>query len=369
MNKGSQTPAGMALTQKLNHEFTGFFKTAIGVAAGTKGYRIPFIRHFFHQCKAARIRTREESLGTHVPPFLIHSVTQKCNLNCKGCYAKHLHGVSENEFPIEKTVQLFQEAHELGISVIMLAGGEPLMKKGLIGATCQFPNIIFPLFTNGLLIGEEMAREIKQKRNLIPIISLEGDSQPTDERRGSGVYDQLQRTFKILSQNNVLFGVSLTVTRENIEAVTESGFVDGLRALGAKIIFYIEYIPCEKNSESLVLTQEQRALLKSRMESLRKDSKLMFVSFPGDEEQFGGCLAAGRGFVHVGSSGKVEPCPFSPFSDSSLGSVSLREALKSPFLKEIREYHGRLSEHEGGCALWENREWVDKTLERIQKSK
>ncbi len=58
----------------------------------------------------------------------------------------------------------------------------------------------------------------------------------------------------------------------------------------------------------------------------------VFVVFPGDEEQFGGCLAAGRGFVHVGPDGSLEPCPFAPYSDVSLKTTPLREALGSKLL-------------------------------------
>jgi len=39
----------------------------------------------------------------------------------------------------------------------------------------------------------------------------------------------------------------------------------------------------------------------------------LFVSLPGDEEKFGGCLAAGRGFIHINPEGKVEACLFFSF--------------------------------------------------------
>ena len=36
----------------------------------------------------------------------------------------------------------------------------------------------------------------------------------------------------------------------------------------------------------------------------------LFFSVPGDEKKFGGCLSAGRGFVHISVSGDLEPCSF-----------------------------------------------------------
>jgi MoaA/NifB/PqqE/SkfB family radical SAM enzyme len=71
----------------------------------------------------------------------------------------------------------------------------------------------------------------------------------------------------------------------------------------------------------------------------------------------GGCLAAGRGFVHINAYGDVEPCPFSPYSDSSLTVMSLEQALASRLFRAIRD-SDTLDEADGRCALWKRREWV-----------
>ncbi|NTV90811.1 MAG: radical SAM protein, partial [Clostridiales bacterium] len=41
---------------------------------------------------------------------------------------------------------------------------------------------------------------------------------------------------------------------------------------------------------------------------------------------------------------------------------SLREALQSELLMKVRENHEKLNETAGGCALWDNREWVQSLL-------
>jgi hypothetical protein len=43
----------------------------------------------------------------------------------------------------------------------------------------------------------------------------------------------------------------------------------------------------------------------------------------------GGCLASGRGFVHINASGDLGPCPFAFYFDTSLKSVGLRQGLRS----------------------------------------
>jgi MoaA/NifB/PqqE/SkfB family radical SAM enzyme len=118
----------------------------------------------------------------------------------------------------------------------------------------------------------------------------------------------------------------------------------------------IEYVPVTHGSEGLVLTDAQKADL-SR-EGRFDGYPFMTVTLPGDEEAFGGCLAAGRGFIHLAEDGSLEACPFAPFSDTNAAERSLKEALDSPLMRAIREQHGELTETKGGCALWNKKGWV-----------
>ena len=85
---------------------------------------------------------------------------------------------------------------------------------------------------------------------------------------------------------------------------------------------------------------------------------MLIILLPGDEERYGGCMAAGRGFLHVSSTGALEACPFAPFSDLNLKDMPLKTALQSKLLREIRDQHHLLKESRGGCALIENKEWI-----------
>ena len=67
------------------------------------------------------------------------------------------------------------------------------------------------------------------------------------------------------------------------------------------------------------------------------DLEMIIISFPGDEQHMGGCLAAGRGFFHIGPDGSAEPCPFSPFSDSNVLSLGVKGALSSPLFRKLRK--------------------------------
>ena len=309
------------------------------------------------------MRLKWEEQGIHVPPFLIVSITNRCNLRCKGCYAQALHHSETEELDMLQYRKLFQEARELGVSEILLAGGEPLMRKEILGITKDFPEIIFPLFTNGYFLDDELVGVLKRQRQTIPVISIEGPQETTDERRGEGTYKKIFETMERLKKAGIFFGASLTLTRENFEDIASGGFIDKLAQAGGKLFFLIDYIPVKEGSEELVLRPEQRIRLKTILAAWNRRYPAIFISFPGDEEDFGGCLAAGRGFVHVSPDGALEPCPFAPYSDVNFKESSLKEGLRSPFLASIRENHHLLSETSGGCALWEKREWV-KTLIR-----
>ncbi len=85
---------------------------------------------------------------------------------------------------------------------------------------------------------------------------------------------------------------------------------------------------------------------------------LAHVSRRGPGLAFYFARTAGEGFAHVRAEGDLEPCPFSPLSDTNLREVPLRVALQSRLLRNIRESGEHLSEAGGGCALWDKRDWA-----------
>ena len=317
------------------------------------------LRTLFHYHAASHKRETWAAQGVRVPPMLICSITHTCNLSCKGCYAKVLHTPKQGDLDPEKFANLVAQADEIGISIMMLAGGEPFTRPELLDITDRYPKIIFPIFTNGLLLKGGLFDKLIKQRQTIPIISLEGDEQETDERRGVGVFDRIQDLILRLEQVKHMFGVSITVTRENFHTVTSPRFIEKLVGLGSRILFFINYVPVDPGTENLMLDPAQLGSLKNILEDYRHKYPALFVGFPSGEEEFGGCLAAGKGFVHINSEGDVQPCPFSPYADSNLKSKSLIEALRSPLLQRVLRNVAENEESNGICGLWQKREWVE----------
>ena len=322
------------------------------------------LRTLLSQRSAASRRRELEGEGVQVPAVMIVSVTRRCNLSCTGCYMRARRRDHGTEMTPDQLRSVVSQARDLGVSFIVFAGGEPLVRSDEILALAHtFPEIIFGVITNGLLIDEDLARSFASRRNIVPVISFEGFQGETDARRGKGVYRRLMETCSLLDRTGVFFGCSLTVTRANHSLVTDEAFIRGMIGGGCRVFTFVEYVPVEEGSENLVLTGEQRAALVGCLRTFPGRFPALFIGFPGDEEVFGGCLSSGRGFLHVSETGDLEPCPAAPFSDANLTRIPLRQALQSRFLREIRRHHELLTETKGGCALWTNREWAASVLE------
>ncbi len=336
------------------------FKKAITIMMNRPEKALFFIKALKNQNTARIKRSKHLENNLEVPPLLIISITSSCNLNCKGCYSKHLHKESSQELTVEKFHAILKEAGELGISLVLLAGGEPLMRWELIKIAAEFPKIIFPIFTNALLIDEEKCQFFKSHQNLLPVISLEGREDETDSRRGDGIWENFQTMKDKFQKESLFWGISLTLNKNNYDLITSEDYTKQLLNKGCNLFFYVEYVPISDDSKELCLTPHQKENLQPIVNRFMAKFPGLFIAFPGDEDQYGGCLAAGRGFFHINPQGNAEPCPFAPFSDKNLFNGTLKDALSSPLFSYIREHHHLLKETEGGCALWANKEFLKK---------
>ena len=321
-----------------------------------------------HAKKATEIRKKFNENNQNIPAFLIASITSRCNLHCTGCYSRANESCSDdialNQLSDSEWEYIFKQAKEIGISFIVLAGGEPLIREDVIQKASNFPEILFPIFTNGTMINDDYLKLFDKNRNLVPVLSIEGDEDMTDSRRGEGVFKQLVESMKVMKKNNIIFGASLTFTKGNLHNLVSNEFINKLHDFGCKVVFFIEYVPVNEETKVIAPGDDERELLLVEINRLRNDySDMLFMSFPGDEKSSGGCLAAGRGFFHINSHGDAEPCPASPYSDINVKDTTLLEALNSKLFKSLREDGILTDNHEGGCVLFKHRNKVEKLID------
>ena len=238
-----------------------------------------------------------------------------------------------------------------------------MLRYDVMESAGKMQDMLFPIFTNGTFMNDKIFDLLDRCRNLIPVISIEGDREVTDARRGEGIYDLTVSKMDDLHKRGIIYGVSVTVTKENIGEVFSDDFLDLMRSRGCKAVFFIEFVPVSDEVSELAPDDEDRAFMEERLDLLRSEKDdMMYIAFPGDEKSSGGCLAAGRGFFHINSHGGAEPCPFSAYSDINVKDTSVREALQSNLFTKLREGDILSGEHIGGCVLHAKRDQVEAIL-------
>jgi MoaA/NifB/PqqE/SkfB family radical SAM enzyme len=349
----------MSSAARLNQGLRIFFSEFVRVSLRHPSQALFFGRTVLWQAAAARRRAllaRRE--GLHVPPIAIFSITNRCNLRCKGCYAQAIRADGAEELSAEALRGIVSQADELGVSFFVVAGGEPLVRPEIVDITGDFRRVIFLLVTNGMLLDDGLVARLKGQPNTVPVLSIEGNEAETDDRRGAGVHERLRRRMETLRAAGIFFSLSLTLTRSNFATVTAPAFIEAAIREGCRLFLFLEYTPIREGTEEWVITDSQREEMKGRVADFRSRFNAVFIAVPWDEEEQGGCLASGRGFVHISATGDLEPCPFAPYSDVNLKQVPLKEALRSRFLSVMRARHELFAETSSGCALWNNRERV-----------
>lgn len=270
------------------------------------------------------------------PPFvLILSPTLRCNLRCKGCYTLGYGRSYELEY--EVVDRILRECEDLGIYFVTILGGEPLMYPHLFRMIEEHPDIFFQVYTNGTLVNKEVAKRFAELGNVLVTISIEGDEQETDSWRGKGVYRRILQAFDHLREHRVLIGTSSTVTRYNAEKVSSFEWIDEMIELGSFLQNYFLYIPVNGKADfSLLVTPEQRDLLRRRVIAIRNSRPIFIMDFWNDGPYVGGCIAGGRRYFHINAKGDIEPCVYTHIAVDNIHNTTIAQALNSRLFRAIR---------------------------------
>ena len=319
--------------------------------------KVTLFRSLFNNAWFAGWQKKTKTLETHGfwPPFaMILSPTLNCNLRCKGCYTLG-YGL-RHELPYETVDRILKECEELGIYIITVLGGEPLVYPHLFRMMEEHPTITFQVYTNGTLVTREVAKRLRQLHAIV-VISNEGYEADTDSWRGKGVYKKILRAFEYLTGERVLVGSSATVTSRNIDVVSSDEFIERMISLGSLIQMYFLYMPVNGQSDfSLLVTPEQRDHLRRKVAEFRQTKPLFFVDFWNDGPHVEGCIAAGKRYFHINAMGDIEPCVYCHISTHNIRETSITEALMSPLFKAIRAHQPHNQNHLRPCMIIDNPE-------------
>lgn len=332
-------------------------KKTILADSSLKTSSISLIKNYNFQ---SRVRKSHASKNIIVPPIMVFSITNQCNLSCSGCYHKAKKNVSQKkELSKDKILSLLSEAEQLGVGIFVIAGGEPLIIPNLFEILSKFPKIIFFVFTNGVLLDHNHLNLAKKSNNIILVFSVEGDKRSTDSRRGEGLYDTVINIIQLCNEANIAFGISCTLTSENIDNILSEQYISSMISKNCHLFFFPEFVAIKPKDQKRVPSDQQRENVINTVKIFRKKYPAVFFT-SSDEDQFDGCLGAGKGFLHINAYGDLEPCPMAPFSDINLNKYTLEDGLKSKLFSEIRNSEILFDEKssKSGCSLWDKRDWV-----------
>ena len=292
----------------------------------------------------------------NVPWAILLDPTSACNLSCTGCWASEYGNKLNLSF--DEIDSIITQGKEIGIFMYIYTGGEPLVRKNDIIELCKKHNdCVFLAFTNATLIDEEFAKQIREVKNFVPAISIEGDKEATDSRRGDGTYDKVVHAMEILRRYKVPFGASTCYTSANYESITDDEYFDRLISFGAKFAWFFHYMPIGNDAvPELLLNPDQRETVYRKIRDVRNRKSIFLIDFQNDGEYIGGCIAGGREYFHINPNGDVEPCVFIHYSDSNIREKTLIQCLTSPLFTAYKEGQPFNCNHLMPCPMLENPE-------------
>lgn len=301
---------------------------------------------------------KRKKRGENFPAFQFISVTDDCNLACQGCWVTK--GEKSTTLDLATLNKIITDSKKHGSYFFGILGGEPLMYNELMNLFRAHPDCYFQLFTNGTLLTDKVAAELKQLANVTPLISLEGNEIVADVRRGSNrVFQRTIKAIETATGSGLITGVAISVCKSNIDMALSDEFVELLHSRGVIYVWYYIYRPTGENPHfELALSPEE--ILRLRLflvEGRTKYPIVMIDSYWGaNGEPF--CPAAEGLSHHINPAGNIEPCPVIQFSCENIQNGDLKEVYEnSTFIKKFKSEVNRQTQ---GCILMENPAWLAK---------
>lgn len=294
--------------------------------------------------------------GEHFPPFLFISIINSCQLRCQGCWVDV--AAPQKMISLEDMNRIVNDAKHHGNSYFGILGGEPFMHPQLMDILAAHPDCYFQIFSNGQLITDDVARELRRIGNASPLISIEGSEVVSDQRRGrEGVLSKTLEGLENCRRNKLIIGVATSVCQSNIELVSES-WLRRLINMGAHYAWFHTYRVIGPDSHpELALTPEQVLQVRRFIVQMRKKLPIAIVDAYWDDQGQALCPMATGVSHHISPYGDIEPCPIIQFATENIRDrESIYDLMTgSQFVRDFRETAAR---HTRGCIVLERPDLV-----------
>jgi len=155
-------------------------------------------------------------------PVVVWNYTRQCNLSCLHCYASADTSRSPDELDTRAGEAFIHDLAEFKVPVLLFSGGEPLLRKDLFSLSSLAKELgVRPaISTNGTLITQESAKNLKKIGFAEVGISLDGIGAKNDHFRGKeGAFDSALRGIRNSIAEGLRVSLRLTITRFNYQEI------------------------------------------------------------------------------------------------------------------------------------------------------
>lgn len=287
------------------------------------------------------------------------NTTQACNINCVHCY-RDAGTKRADELNTAEGKKLLDEMARAGFQIVILSGGEPLLRPDIFELISHARNIgLRPVLgTNGIVITEEVAANLKKAGLLVAGISVDSRDKAQHDwfRQSKGAWEQTMQGIAACRKAGLPFQIHTTVMNWNEHEVTD--ITDLAVELGAIAhhVFFLVPTGRGKDIEDTTLKTAQYESLLTRI--LDKQAQVSIELKPTCAPQFmrlakernipmrfsRGCLA-GTAYCVVLPNGDVHPCPYLPIKVGNVRETAFDVLWRDcTVFKELR--HQPLK---GGC--------------------
>jgi radical SAM protein with 4Fe4S-binding SPASM domain len=297
------------------------------------------------------------------PHLISWNLTKKCNLRCPHCYME-AGQVAENELTTDECLWLLDDMKALGTEMLILTGGEPLLRKDIydIASAASSQGFWVVMGTNGVLITDRVAQKMVEcgvKGVGISIDSLD-PARHNSFRGGPNAWEHSVRALDICRANGLEVLVQTTVMDMNRDEIPS--MIDFARAKGAWSFNLYFLVQTGRGQQMNDLSPEQTEAMLSSLVEAQKDYRPMLVRSKcaphfkriayekglGGLES-GGCMA-GTQYCRITPEGNVTPCPYMTVVAGNVREKRFREIWEtSPVLLRLRD----LDQLKGRCGACE----------------
>ncbi|MBN2580100.1 MAG: radical SAM protein [Pirellulales bacterium] len=285
----------------------------------------------------------EENLPreTYRAPLDVHlSITQRCNLNCPGCYAVSPSELPK-EMPFELAARIIDHLASLSVFTVALGGGEPLLHPDWckIARYARSRQIVPNLTSNGLLIDSETARscrvfgsihlschhpqELNRLSDTVRLLQREGLDPGLNVLLSSQTFPHIPEIWKWCSQHAVrrVLALQFKITKNNLDYQSWRLTEDQQRDLYPTIVRW------SRKYGVLPLLDCSLFPLLALHHPKKKDLEFFDVA---------GCQG-GNAYIAITPEGHFKPCSFCEPSSGPIEMLDRHAWISMPHLQSFRQ--------------------------------